>query len=369
MNKNKLPRRRLVRRYFAERYLLLILLAFAASVSLTRLFLELSGYPQLGTSVLHIAHLLWGGLALFIGGLLPLVFANQRALDISALMSGLGMGLFIDEVGKFITRTNDYFFPAAAPIVYVTFLLTLLMYVLFKPRRAPDQRTRLYHVIEMMEEVLEGDLSEQERGRMLANLDRYVAQTEDNDLNRLENLLADYLESKEESLVLHQPDFLEKMSLWWAKMEGRIFKGRSTPVWLMLGWALWGCVSILRPLLSVYAHSIGFSLPGSWQQLITTSIDSQSGFSPLEWARIAGEILIGIGLLLAVGLAVLKKYRTASSIAYFGLLVMIVSLNILVFYYEQFSAIFFTFFQFLVLIATVRYRWVYARENSGTHPG
>jgi hypothetical protein len=220
-----------------------------------------------------------------------------------------------------------------------------------------------------MEEVLEGDLSDQERGRMLANLDRYVSEPGSSDLNRLEILLVDYLEAKEESLVVHQPDFLEKISLRWAKIETRIFRGKKTPVWLLLGWGIWGGVSILRPLVSVYAESIGFSLPGPWQQLITTSIDSESGLSPLEWARIAGEVLIGIGLLIAVGLAVLKKYRTASTIAYFGLLLMIVSLNILVFYFEQFSAIFFTFFQFLVLIATVRYRWVYARNNSESQPG
>ncbi|MDP2966227.1 MAG: hypothetical protein Q8N39_09370 [Pelolinea sp.] len=50
--------RRLVRRYYSERYLLLTLLSFALSVSLTRLFLEIMGYPQLGGSELHFAHVL-----------------------------------------------------------------------------------------------------------------------------------------------------------------------------------------------------------------------------------------------------------------------------------------------------------------------
>jgi hypothetical protein len=36
-------------------------------VIVTRLFLALTGYPQIGNSVLHIAHALWGALLLLVG--------------------------------------------------------------------------------------------------------------------------------------------------------------------------------------------------------------------------------------------------------------------------------------------------------------
>ena len=106
--------RRPVRREGAERYLLFTLLSFATSVALTRLFLELANYPQLGGGELHIAHVLWGGLLLFAAALLPLIFANRWVYVTGSLLAGVGVGLFIDEVGKFITQTNDYFHPAAA---------------------------------------------------------------------------------------------------------------------------------------------------------------------------------------------------------------------------------------------------------------
>lgn len=67
-----------VRRKGAERYLQLIILSFAASVSLTRLILELTGYPQLGNGSLHIAHVLYGGVLLFISSILPLMRARRQ---------------------------------------------------------------------------------------------------------------------------------------------------------------------------------------------------------------------------------------------------------------------------------------------------
>ncbi|MCJ7707736.1 MAG: hypothetical protein MUO38_08985, partial [Anaerolineales bacterium] len=100
-----------VRRQGTDTYLLLMLLSFAFSVALTRLFLMLTGYPQLGGGTIHIAHVLWGGLLLFVAALLPLVFANRWVYTTGAVVAGLGIGLFIDEVGKFITLANDYFYP------------------------------------------------------------------------------------------------------------------------------------------------------------------------------------------------------------------------------------------------------------------
>jgi len=152
-----------VRRARAQSNLILMLLSFAGSVFLTRAFLTFTGYPQLGGGGLHIAHVLWGGLLLFAAALLPLMWANQWVYPTGALLTGAGVGLFIDEVGKFITANNDYFFPAAAPIVYAFFLLTVLVYLRVARPRAADARTELYAALGEMEEILDGDLSREER--------------------------------------------------------------------------------------------------------------------------------------------------------------------------------------------------------------
>src|SRR4030043_1505642 len=126
---------KLVERENATRYMLISLLSSVATVSIVRSLLALTGYPQLGGSTLHIAHVLWGGLILYIAAILPLIYLNPRLHIVGAVLSGVGVGLFIDEVGKFITRQYDYFFPAAAPIIYVFFLLLVIFVVMIRGNR------------------------------------------------------------------------------------------------------------------------------------------------------------------------------------------------------------------------------------------
>lgn len=120
--------------------MLLMLVAFAATVIGTRWFLAWTGFPKIGGGDLHIAHALWGGGLLFVGALLPLIWFGRRVHLAAAVLTGMGMGLFIDEVGKFITTRNDYFYPAAAPIIYSTFLLSVLLYLWIRRLRPNDPR-------------------------------------------------------------------------------------------------------------------------------------------------------------------------------------------------------------------------------------
>jgi hypothetical protein len=99
------------------------LLSAVVSILTVRLFLEVTGYPQVGGSVLHIAHVLWGGLLMAVGMLILFIFMGRFVEGLGIMAGGVGFGLFIDEVGKFVTQDNDYFFQPSVAIMYTVFVI------------------------------------------------------------------------------------------------------------------------------------------------------------------------------------------------------------------------------------------------------
>lgn len=92
------------------------------TILVIRAFLAITNYPQLGSDSLHIAHMLWGGLFLLVAMIIVLYFHGHRAKIIGSLLSGIGFGFFIDELGKFITADNDYFYHPTPMLIYIFFV-------------------------------------------------------------------------------------------------------------------------------------------------------------------------------------------------------------------------------------------------------
>ncbi|MDD9208161.1 hypothetical protein PU560_17065 [Georgenia sp. 10Sc9-8] len=110
----------------ASEHLLGFVLTTVLTVVVTRGYLQLAGFPQIGGGGLHVAHVLWGGLAMALAMVLVLSFAGPVVRPLAAFLGGIGFGLFIDEVGKFLTQDNDYFYRPAPMIMYATLVLLMI---------------------------------------------------------------------------------------------------------------------------------------------------------------------------------------------------------------------------------------------------
>jgi len=162
---------KIIRDFEAGGYLDLFLVTAVAAILLIRLFLQLTGFPQLGSYTLHIAHMLWGGLLMLIAMIVLLSYVGRSGNKLAAVIGGAGFGTFIDEVGKFVTQDNDYFFQPALSIIYIVIILT---YMLIRWIHTGRPRSRLEYLVNALQEIQQiavEDLDPHERDRALAYLD------------------------------------------------------------------------------------------------------------------------------------------------------------------------------------------------------
>lgn len=335
-----------VQRYRAENYILASLIAFAITVIVTRTFLHLTGFPQLGNNVLHIAHALWGGILLIVAVYLPLAYANHWALQSCALLSGLGIGLFIDEIGKFITQANYYFFPPALPLIYGFILLLTLLYFYFRLPRQENPRNSMYHILDGVKDALDDNLDAEKTSRIETQL-AVAKQSDRKEIQYLANALSDYLQMESEHLAITKPSFWKRTIFWIDAIGIRLGRRRHRAIIsiALLGWII---------LVAGYIETI---FQGG------RNLDPQV----LQWRvpLILFQVIVGILIVIAAILWLLQREDHALIFGIGGFLISLIALQLLYFYISPFLAITLTLLELAILQVLFAYRrWYFNKGNS-----
>ncbi|AHH20508.1 putative membrane protein [Nocardia nova SH22a] len=345
----------------AGRLVTLMAIGFGMTVVITRLYLMASGYPKIGGSTYHIAHALFGGLLLVISCVLQLMSSGRTAIVWAAILAGVGLGLFIDEVGKFITADNDYFFPLAAPIIYLAFLIVVAAARYAASRRLRSADLMLGALTEEVGDMVGARMTSRRRETLLAELDRVRVDRLGEPGRDLAAALRTYLHAVP---CDPEPPVTARVLRFARGAERRLLPlplVRMLLVAVLLGHGLW---TLLRLVMAVVVIS-GWSSP--WSELDhMLDVTDGHGWKALSGLGIAAvaEAVVGIGCVAGAVVWLRGDEERGVRLGIWTSVVSLTVVNVFASYFSQFLTVFTAIAEAVLLWALLRYR-----DRSGDETG
>jgi hypothetical protein len=218
-----------VRRVTAMQDFELFFVTSVATILLVRMILAATGWPQLGGGKVHFAHLLWGGIGMLLAFILFMAMQGRLWDWLATLSAGIGFGLFLDELGKFITSDNDYFFQPAVAIMYVLFVVLFFAFRALGRVDRMGPETALVNSFDFAKEAVMHAMSPGERDEALYVLGR--ADQGDPMVQALSAVL------RGEQVPDGGPNaavrLWDRVRSWWARLVGRRWF-RRVVLWLFI---------------------------------------------------------------------------------------------------------------------------------------
>lgn len=343
---------KLVKRENASDLILILMISALMSLLVTRFLLYIFGWPTISFGVWHIAHVIWGGVFMIGGIILVLTNHGERARKLAAILGGAGWGLFIDEIGKYLTKNNDYWFQPAIIFIYVSFILLFLVYRYFEKNQPQDSKTLLYSVINQLEEIAENDLNESEKKQIITKLNRIINKEKHQTVKEFAIDLKGFIKK-------HQAKKDKRLNLWQQLLiktgyysYNKIFKRKFIRTGLAIFAGVWSLDKIWETI----------RILGNPQklELIRKFYDDYNLIYKSDFYMIVLKIIFDsvTALLFLAGLFTYSRKKRIRGIRYFqlGLLVSIFLSSVFKLYFEQFSEVPILGMSILLLVAISKLR-------------
>ncbi len=283
------------------------------SILLVRFLLHVSDYPQLGGRNFHVAHMLWGGMFMTVAIVMLLTYVSRSIKDFSSVIGGVGFGIFIDELGKFITRDNNYFYQPAVAVIYVIFILLYLSLRAIEKHKSFTKEEYLINGLEMVKEAVMNDMNMDEKKRAIEYLEKSGARNKF--ITSLKMMLI-----YERTLPISNPHFYAKI---WMTLK-RMYHHLVDTKWFLNA-------------------VIGFYVIKSIIFIITTSVTLTSLFRgsyemQIGWVEFLSSLASGV--LVVLGTVYLRRSRLIGYTLFKrSVLISIFLTQVFAFYHDQFSAL------------------------------
>ncbi len=260
----------------------------------------------------------------------------------AAVVGGVGFGFFIDELGKFITSNNNYFFEPAAALIYLIFIGLFLLTRSLQRRRGLSPNEKLSNAIDLIGEAARHDFDMNEKRRALEYLEG--ADPGHPLVEPMRRLIGEL-----EAIPAQAPSRLTRL----ARSVRDRYRGliettwfRSAIVWVFALWAVLSAFTIVE-----LVFSFGLNLGGARSGFGTDSVSHLSFINIASLCSTAvSAVLVVLGLRAWAEDKRLEAYRLFDR----ALMVSIFLTRVFSFVESQFGAVFGVAID-LLLLTTIRY--------------
>jgi len=247
----------------------------------------------------------------------------------------MGWGLFIDEVGKYITKDNDYWFQPAIIIIYISFVILYLVYRYLENNQPQDTKTLLYTAISKLEDAVENELDESEKRETIKNLEKVIKKGKDQNIKNLAKELKLFFEKQEIKKI--------NENSWWRILiaktgyysYNKFFKTRLVTYGLVVYASIWAIDKI--------QETIRILINPQKMQMLQKISDNYDLISKSDFYMMAGKIFFDsvTAIFFIMGIFFMTTKRKFKGLRFFqmGLIVAIFLSSVFKLYFEQFSEI------------------------------
>ena len=325
----------LIKRENAADLILLLMITALITLLVTRYFLQLLGWPTISFGAWHIAHANWGGMLMVIGMMLVLIFHGEKIRKTAAIVVGMGWGLFIDEVGKYITKNNNYWFQPAIIIIYISFIILYLVYRHLENNKPKDTKTLLYSAINKLEDAAENELDENEKRETIKKLNKIIKKEKDENIKNLAKELKIFFEKQEAKKIDKNSGWRVLIAKTGYYSYNKFFKTKLVVTGLSIFTGVWAIDKI--------QETVRILINPQKMQMIQKFSSSYDLISKSDFYMMAGKLFFDsvAAVFFVMGIFFMVTKRKFKGLKFFqmGLIVSIFLSSVFKLYFEHFSEV------------------------------
>lgn len=306
----------------------MFLISAVFSILLIRLYLFLTGYPQVSVGTIHIAHMLWGGFLLMLALVTALTFLNKESKKVAAIIGGVGFGTFIDELGKFVTADNNYFFQPTISLIYVIFIILFFFFRFIENSFEITKKEYAINALELSKDLFLHDMDEEERKEALTLLAR--SDQSDPGVIALKSML-----HKIEVLPPPPPSLYTKINIASREHYQKIIRNPKFSQSIVWFFALFSVVTFVPAFFAILTPGNYIEIAHFMASLASLLFVSRGVYFMGKKERQEAYISFKWGVLISIFLTQVFAFYTQQLSAIIGFIISIFVLNILQYLIEQ----------------------------------